>query len=393
MCYVQSTLHYKMSGFVGDSLDKCNLWLFADSDHAGEHDNRSTSGGFLALVGPNTYFPLSAFSKKQTSTALSSTEAEVVCANVSLRSLGLPSSALWSVLLNAGGDTKQQHASLTKRKAIDLSKVPDAEVSRIKTTGHHHLPDGRRVQVHTGVSNVPEPTDLTSHPLRDVWVQNKGKWTRIEEAVAWEELHNMSYAVQCDALICIYRRSAMDYRRFAEAEADLHKELAGIRDPGGADIEALAPKNRSKDIGLIACMPHAIEPILLEDNQATIRILESGKSPAFRHADKTQRINLGWIAEQFRRRHYKMAYINTMLQAADILTKPFTNLDKWHKALELMRIGQDKVKTRKASAAAQPPTGALTRPDAKSKMLIVEVALDGVSFMKSVNKEKHPSID
>ena len=88
-----------------------------------------------------------------------------------------------------------------------------------------------------------------------------------------------------------------------------------------------------------------------------------------------------------------MAYINTMLQAADILTKPFTNLDKWSKALELMRIGQDKVKTRKASAAAQPPTGSLTRPDAKSKMLVVEVALDGVSFMKSVDKEKHPSID
>ena len=58
-----------------------------------------------------------------------------------------------------------------------------------------------------------------------------------------------------------------------------------------------------------------------------------------------------------------------------------------------MRIGQDKVKARKASAAAQPPTGALTRPDAKSKMLVVEVALDGVSFMKSVDKEKHPSID
>ena len=93
MCYVQSTLHYKMSGF-GDSIDKCNLWLFADSDHAGEHDNRSTSGGFLDLVGPNTYFPLSAFSKKQTSIALSSTEAEVVCANVSLRRSGLPSSAL-----------------------------------------------------------------------------------------------------------------------------------------------------------------------------------------------------------------------------------------------------------------------------------------------------------
>ena len=120
----------------------------------------------------------------------------------------------------------------------------------------------------------------------------------------------MSYTVQCDVLLCIYRRSAMDYRCFAEAEAELQKELAGIRDPGGVDIEVLAPKTSSKDIGLSACMPHAIEPILLEDNQVAVRILESGKSPAFGHADKTQRINLGWIAEQFRRRHYKMAYIS-----------------------------------------------------------------------------------
>ena len=202
----------------------------------------------------------------------------------------------------------------------------------------------------------------------------------------------MSYTVQCDVLLCIYRRSAMDYRRFAEAEADMHKELVGVRDPGGVDIERLAPKTSSKDIGLIACMPHAIEPIILEDNQATIRILESGKSPAFRHADKTQRINLGWIAEQFRRKHYKMAYINTMLQAADILTKPLTNLDKWSRALQLMRTGQERSKSRKAAAASQPPTGALARPDDKTKMLIVEVALDGGSFMKSLDRNKHPSV-
>ena len=225
MCYVQSTLHYKMSGFVGDNLDKCNLWLFADSDHAGEHDNRSTSGGYLVLVGPNTYFPLSAFSKKQTSAAPSSTEAEVVCANVSLRSLGLPSSALWSVLLNAGGGTTQRNASLTKGKAIDLSNLQDPEVSRVKTTGHHPLPDGRRLEVHTGVSIIPEPVDLTTHPLRDVWVQEKGKWTMLEEAVAWEELRNMSYSIKCDVLVCIYRRSAMDYRRFAKLRQICTKSL------------------------------------------------------------------------------------------------------------------------------------------------------------------------
>ena len=103
MCYVNSTKDYTMKCFIGDAPSECKLWLFADSDHAGEHDNKSTSGGILVLAGPNTYHPLAGFSKKQTSTALSSTEAEVVCANVALRALGLPSSALWSVLLNAGG--------------------------------------------------------------------------------------------------------------------------------------------------------------------------------------------------------------------------------------------------------------------------------------------------
>ena len=71
-----------MVGFVGGPPEQCKNLLFADSDHAGEHENRSTSGCLLALVGPNTFFPLTALSKKQTSTAMSSTEAEVTAANL-----------------------------------------------------------------------------------------------------------------------------------------------------------------------------------------------------------------------------------------------------------------------------------------------------------------------
>ena len=83
-----------MNAFVGDKVADCKLWVFADADHAGEYDNRSASGCFLVLVGPNTYYPLTAFSKKQTSVSMSSTESEVVAANVSLRAVGLPSSGL-----------------------------------------------------------------------------------------------------------------------------------------------------------------------------------------------------------------------------------------------------------------------------------------------------------
>ena len=104
VCYIHSTLELKLRAFIGDSISDCKLWCFADADHAGEYDNRSTTGCVLVLVGPNSYFPLTAFSKKQTSVSMSPTEAEVVAANITLRAVGLPSSGLWAYLQNAGGD-------------------------------------------------------------------------------------------------------------------------------------------------------------------------------------------------------------------------------------------------------------------------------------------------
>eukprot|EP00435_Cladocopium_sp_Y103_P049117 s114_g14.t1 len=72
--YVNSWTDLFLEGFVGDSLDDCQLWLFADADHAAEFDSKSTSGCAMFQVGPNTYFPLNAFSKKQTVVANSSAE-------------------------------------------------------------------------------------------------------------------------------------------------------------------------------------------------------------------------------------------------------------------------------------------------------------------------------
>ncbi|OLP82939.1 hypothetical protein AK812_SmicGene36364 [Symbiodinium microadriaticum] len=52
----------------------------------------------MYLAGPNTYYPLNAFSKKQTSITMSSTESEVVSANHGVRAQGLPSLSLWIFL-------------------------------------------------------------------------------------------------------------------------------------------------------------------------------------------------------------------------------------------------------------------------------------------------------
>ena len=96
--YIHCTKHHFLEGFIGDAFDQCQLWLFADADHAGEHDSKSTSGSAIVLVGPNTYYPLNAFSKKQTVVAISSTEAEVVAANHSMRAEGIPMLALFEQL-------------------------------------------------------------------------------------------------------------------------------------------------------------------------------------------------------------------------------------------------------------------------------------------------------
>ena len=82
--------------------------------------------------------------------------------------------------------------------------------------------------------------------------------------------------------------------------------------------------------------PPSIRGVFVEDNQATIRIWENRKSPAFRQTDKTQRINLSWLSEQYKRGWYALTYGPSKMQVADIPTKPFTNAENWRFALALM---------------------------------------------------------
>jgi hypothetical protein len=100
VCYINSTLDYVLKGSVHDPLDKLSLKLFADADFAGcEKTARSTSGVFLCLVGPNTFMPLAAISKKQSCVSHSTPEAELVAVDLALRAEGLPALDVWEVIL------------------------------------------------------------------------------------------------------------------------------------------------------------------------------------------------------------------------------------------------------------------------------------------------------
>ena len=59
MSYINGSLDTRQVGFIGDSADVLELWLFVDAAFAGDREDlKSTSGGFLVLAGPNSFFPL-----------------------------------------------------------------------------------------------------------------------------------------------------------------------------------------------------------------------------------------------------------------------------------------------------------------------------------------------
>ena len=107
MCYINSTLHLRQTGYVGDVAEDLWLELWVDADHGGDcADVRATTGAILILRGPNTWFPLSCISKRQTSNSNGSTEAETVALSHGLRQEALPTLQLWETLLGRKVDLR-----------------------------------------------------------------------------------------------------------------------------------------------------------------------------------------------------------------------------------------------------------------------------------------------
>ena len=64
--------------------------------------------------------------------------------------------------------------------------------------------------------------------------------------------------------------------------------------------------------------------IMVEDNDAVIKMLKKGCAPAMAHVARTHRVNLDWILERSLKDPSVFArYIDTSSQLADILTKGY----------------------------------------------------------------------
>ena len=78
---------------------------------------------------------------------------------------------------------------------------------------------------------------------------------------------------------------------------------------------------------------------VLEDNEATIKIVKKKGSAKLRHVTRTHRVNLASTYDVFEDPHVDIMYVNTKEQAADIFTKALPP-QSWDHALRLMGLLQ-----------------------------------------------------
>ena len=97
MGYIQATLHMRIIGCVGASkIPVCFPHFPAGADFAGNVETQQSASGYYSVRrGPNSSFPMTAGSKRQ---SYSTPEVGLVAADFGLRTDGLPSFSLWRVL-------------------------------------------------------------------------------------------------------------------------------------------------------------------------------------------------------------------------------------------------------------------------------------------------------
>ena len=76
------------------------------------------------------------------------------------------------------------------------------------------------------------------------------------------------------------------------SESPIPVSLA-ILNPMGLDSVDFVPPMYSAPTGIA-------KMVVLEDNDATIKMVIKGRSPAMRHVQRTHRIDLDWLFESFR---------------------------------------------------------------------------------------------
>ena len=152
MQYVRCTSDQAMTCWVGDPLDKINLHIYTDANH-GKDGGTSTSGVQMNVEGPHTCFSVAALAVKQTSVSYSTSDAELVAANLGLRKVGLPGLIMWELLkgnaqsvtpVNTEGKSPKKDsatvATMSVKTARKRERIKEAE-RQAKERANRHFDD------------------------------------------------------------------------------------------------------------------------------------------------------------------------------------------------------------------------------------------------------------
>ena len=193
ICYIAATKEYQLTGYVGDSANQLELKLYSDADFAGcKVTKRSTTGIFLCLVGPNTFYPLNAISKKQTCVSHSTPEAELVAADAAMRIEGLPSLTLWETLLHRTMKLNFMEDNSAAAQVIRTGKNPNMRhMGRTHQVCTHWLHETLGLPSSPGqVINCPTE-EMAADLMTKAFFDGK-KW---QHAIAMVGIHQKGYVI------------------------------------------------------------------------------------------------------------------------------------------------------------------------------------------------------
>ncbi len=127
IAFIHHHKEYGLHSFVGDRPQDCCLVMFSDASFAGDLvDSKSTTGGFLCLVGPNTFCPISWMCKKHGAVSHSSTEAEVIALDACVRMEGIPALSLWETVIDVFDPKPSQEAKRPSTQATPFGDLRNA---------------------------------------------------------------------------------------------------------------------------------------------------------------------------------------------------------------------------------------------------------------------------
>ena len=133
--YLLTTKERSLHGIVDSrDLELLVLKAYPDADLAGTFDtSRATSGGFVELAGLNTMFPLDWYSKRQTATAHSTSEAELISASKMLREHLVPLQSLWSIMLG-----RPIHVIIHEDNESTIAVIKNGYSPQLRYLAKHH---------------------------------------------------------------------------------------------------------------------------------------------------------------------------------------------------------------------------------------------------------------